>query len=285
MLTALSVGAYVYLANIARETVEPLLQLSIGQDVLRATTSHVAFTILLADIPLVLVVGVAAYVMATVSVRPLAAAREREERFTAEAAHELRTPLATIASVAQAAQGGADQDVALAKIARTAIEASTLVGDLLLLMRESPEGTRLHEPVDLNAIAGFAAADARTLHPELEVTHAVGMNGAYVIGDVGALRRLAINLVANAVEHARSIVEIEVKREGENVMLAVSDDGPGVADADRERIFDRFVKANPAAGGAGLGLAICRKIASTHGGTIVLEDRARFIARFPAAPI
>jgi len=214
----------------------------------------------------------------------LSAAREREERFTAEVAHELRTPLATIASVAQAAQGGRDQDAALAKIARAAIEASTLVGDLLLLMRESPEGTRLHEPLDLNTVAGFAAADARTLRPGLEVMQSMTMNGAYVIGDAGALRRLAVNLIANALEHARSTIAIEVARDGENITFAVSDDGPGVAEADRDRIFDRFVKANPATSGAGLGLAICRKIAAAHGGTLVLEDRARFVVRFPAAP-
>jgi len=284
VLGVLSVAAYMYLANIARETVEPLLQMQIGREVLSATTVHFAFTILVADIPLVLVVGVAAYVMATVSVRPLTAAREREERFTAEVAHELRTPLATIASVAQAAQGGRDQDAALAKIARAAIEASTLVGDLLLLMRESPEGTRLHEPLDLNTVAGFAAADARTLRPGLEVMQSMTMNGAYVIGDAGALRRLAVNLIANALEHARSTIAIEVARDGENITFAVSDDGPGVAEADRDRIFDRFVKANPATSGAGLGLAICRKIAAAHGGTLVLEDRARFVVRFPAAP-
>ena len=283
MLAALSIGAYVYLANIARETVEPLLLLPIGRDVLRATTGHVAFTILLADIPLVLVVGIAAYVMATVSVRPLIAAREREERFTAEAAHELRTPLATIASVAQAAQGGTSQDAALAKIARTAIEASTLVGDLLLLMRETPEGTRLHEPVDVNALADLAARDAATLRPDLRIVRDIADGSAFVIGDERALNRLVGNLVANALRYARSRIDIEVRQEGRAVSLVISDDGVGVADSDTDRIFERFFKADAGGSGAGLGLSICRKIATAHGGTLVLESRARFVARFSAA--
>jgi signal transduction histidine kinase len=280
----LSVGIYAFVANMARETLEPLLILPIGQATLDSTTHRLALAIFFADLPLLVVVGIAAYIMATISVRPLAAAREREQRFTAEAAHELRTPLATIASVAQAARGGTEQDAALDTIASTAIEASTLVGDLLLLMRESPEGPRLHEPVDLSAVAALAAADARILRPEMDVVLSTIKNGAYIIGDAGALQRLARNLVGNAIQHARSQIAIDVKHDGTSVTFAVSDDGTGVADDDRERIFERFVKADPAANGAGLGLAICRKITAAHGGTVVLEERTRFVARFPAAP-
>jgi len=283
VLTALSFGAFLFIANTARETLEPLLVLPIGQATLATTTHRIALAIVVADIPLIVIVGVASYVLATISVRPLARAREREERFAADAAHELRTPLATIASVAQAARGGTAQDQALATIAKTALDAATLVGDLLLLMRDVPLSARLHEPVDLGALASHAAAEARTARPDLTIAYARAAGGAFVIGDASALRRIAINLIENAARHARASIEVSVTRIGSEVVLSVADDGPGVGPDDRERVFERFFKAEPSAAGTGLGLAICRKIAADHGGSIALVDRARFVARFPEA--
>jgi signal transduction histidine kinase len=109
-------------------------------------------------------------------------------------------------------------------------------------------------------------------------------NGAYVIGDERALPRLAHNLLVYAGRHARSRISVSVAVGARNVILTVEDDGDGVAPADRERIFDRFCKAQRHSPGAGLGLAICRHSATRHGGTVALEDRARFVARLPQAP-
>lgn len=257
--------------------------LPIGQATLAATTNRIAFAIVSADIPLIVMVGVASYVLATISVRPLVRARAREERFAADAAHELRTPLATIASVAQAARGGQAQDRALATIAKTALDAAALLGDLLLLMREVPSSARLHEPVDIGMLVSQAATDAQSARPDLSIACARAEGGAFVVGDASALRRIAINLIENAVRHARASIEVSVTRSGSDVVLSVADDGPGVSDGDRERIFERFFKAEPSATGTGLGLAICRKIAADHGGSIALVDRARFVARFPEA--
>jgi two-component system OmpR family sensor kinase len=263
VLGALSVVAYLFFARSAHDVLEPLLALPEGQAAYAATMRRVAETIALFDLPLIAIVGVAAYVLARVSVGPLVSARQREERFAADAAHELRTPLATIAAVAQAARSAETtaQREALVKITAIALEASTLLGDLMALMRDAPDAPRLHEPVDVGALANAVVHDDRPNESPLSVVVSAPPDGAYVIGDERALRQLVRNLLANALRH----------------------DGPGVAPADRERIFDRFFKADADSPGSGLGLAICRHIATQHGGTIALESGSRFVARFPRA--
>jgi signal transduction histidine kinase len=286
VLAALSVGAYLFLARSALETLEPLRALPEGQAAYAAMMRRVAAIIAAFDLPLVAIVGAAAYILARFSVRPLLVAREREERFAADAAHELRTPLATIATVAQAALTGdaAAQSGALTKIANVALDASDLLADLMALMREAPNEKRLHEPVDVGALLTALVCEEQGQAAPLEITLATPAEGAYVIGDARALRQLARNLVVNAMQHARSRVTLRVGVEGRSVVVSVEDDGAGVAPADRERIFERFFKARPDSPGSGLGLAIARHIATRHGGTIGLEDRARFVARLPRAP-
>ncbi len=288
MLIALSIVAYLFVARSAHDTLEPLLALPEGQAAYAATMRRVAATIALFDLPLLVIVGVAAYVSARVAMRPLLLAREREERFAADAAHELRTPLATIAAVAQAARtaDASTQTAALARVADVALDASVLLGDLLALMREAPGEQRLHEPIDVAALVTALVRDDR-LRDERTSAVSIGITtppgGAYVIGDERALRQLAENLVRNALRHAGERVTVDVRCEPRTIVLTVDDDGAGVAPADRERIFERFFKADPNSPGSGLGLAICRHIAARHGGSIVLEDRARFVARIPRA--
>jgi two-component system OmpR family sensor kinase len=285
VLGALSVVAYLFFARSAHDVLEPLLALPEGQAAYAATMRRVAETIALFDLPLIAIVGVAAYVLARVSVGPLVSARQREERFAADAAHELRTPLATIAAVAQAARSAETtaQREALVKITAIALEASTLLGDLMALMRDAPDAPRLHEPVDVGALANAVVHDDRPNESPLSVVVSAPPDGAYVIGDERALRQLVRNLLANALRHARARVTIALTVDARTVALAVDDDGPGVAPADRERIFDRFFKADADSPGSGLGLAICRHIATQHGGTIALESGSRFVARFPRA--
>jgi signal transduction histidine kinase len=285
VLAALSVVAYLFFARSAREMLEPLLGLPEGQAAYASTMRHVAGNIVLFDLPLAAIVGIAAYVLARVSVQPLLQARKREERFAADAAHELRTPLATIAAVAQAAActDEATQSNALAEVVGVALDASTLLGDLLTLMREAPNEARLHEPVDLGALANAIVRDQTLRGAAVPIGLTAPEGGAYVIGDERALRQLVRNLLSNALAHARSRISVDVRAEPRSIVVAVEDDGEGVAAADRERVFDRFFKAQPDSPGSGLGLAICRNIATRHGGTIALEQRARFVARFPRA--
>jgi signal transduction histidine kinase len=115
-----------------------------------------------------------------------------------------------------------------------------------------------------------------------------------VTGEVEGLRRMLRNLIDNALRYAKSGVEVTARREAGEAVLTVSDDGPGIPAADRERAFDRFVRLDDArsrdetgTGGAGLGLAIVLAIARTHGGSARLEGAApglRAVVRLPAAP-
>ncbi|HWT05671.1 MAG TPA: HAMP domain-containing sensor histidine kinase [Xanthomonadales bacterium] len=280
VLIVLDAAAFWYLAGREHDLVEPLLGTPEGNAVYAAALRKNALALALLDLPLLVVAGAAAYVLAAISVRPLVAAREREARFAAEAAHELRTPLARIASVAQSARGAGDaaRDDALERIAATAVEASATIGDLLALVREERVAPRLSEPVDLGALAR-AAVDAASRDG---LRHDAQIAGeSWVEGDERRLRRLVENLLENAARHARTLVRVRVEPDGKRVALSVEDDGPGVAPELRERIFERFVRADDDERGSGLGLAICRAIARAHGGDVVLEERNRFVARLP----
>lgn len=281
MLVALDCAAFWVLAGRYHDLMQPLLGTDVGRAVYDAELRRTALALALLDLPLLLLVGAASYGLAVISVRPLIAAREREGRFAAEAAHELRTPLARIASIAQTARERGDaaaRDDAFARIAATAVDASGTISDLLALVRQERVAPKLSEPVDLGALARSAVDGARNDGVAYDVATDAD---CWVEGDERRLRRLAENLLENANRHARASVRVAVVPDGARVALSVEDDGPGVPAALRERIFERFVRADDDERGSGLGLAICRAIARAHGGDVVLEDRNRFVARLP----
>jgi len=282
ILVVLDAAAFWYLAAREHDVLQPVLSTDVGRSVYDAALRKTALGLALLDVPLLIAAGVASYVLAVVSVRPLVAAREREARFAAEAAHELRTPLARIASTAQTARDQPDQaarDEAFARIAAIAVDASGTISDLLALVREERVAPKLSEPVDLGPLVRGAVDASRADGVAYDV--AVD-EGCWVQGDERRLRRLAENLLENANRHARAAVRVRVAPDGAaRVALTVEDDGPGVPPDMRERVFDRFVRAQDDERGSGLGLAICRAIARAHGGDVVLEDRNRFVARLP----
>ncbi|GAA4980708.1 sensor histidine kinase [Streptomyces hyderabadensis] len=194
---------------------------------------------------------------------------ERQRGFVADASHELRSPIASLRTqleVAAAHPELLDLDGAVADTVRL----QRLAADLLLLARldagERPADAR----VDLAALAR-EAAEGRT---GVRVRGAEGP--VSVAGSRGQLGRVLANLLDNAQRHARSAVEVSVRRDGDTAVVAVADDGEGVPAADRERIFERFVRLDAARsrddGGAGLGLAIARDVAVRHGGTLTVHD-------------
>ena len=281
ILVVLDAAAFWYLSARERDFLQPILFTDVGRSVYDAALRKTALGLALLDVPLLIVAGVASFLLAAVSVRPLVAAREREARFAAEAAHELRTPLARIASVAQTARAGEDEavrDEAFARIAALAVDASGTISDLLALVREERVAPKLSEPVDLGPLVRAAVDASRTNGIAYDV--AAG-EGCWVEGDERRLRRLAENLLENANRYARGAVHVRVAADGQGVALSVEDDGPGVPPGMRERIFERFVRADDDERGSGLGLAICRAIARAHGGDVVLEHRNRFVARLP----
>ncbi|MFE4577567.1 sensor histidine kinase [Streptomyces chartreusis] len=207
---------------------------------------------------------------------------ERQRRFVADASHELRSPIASLRT--QLEVGVAHPELLdLDGAVEDTVRLQGLAADLLLLARldagERPGDARF----DLGALAR-EQAEGRA-----DVT--VEARSAQVAGSRGQVGRVLTNLLDNAARHARSAVTLTVRREGEWVVAAVADDGDGVAEADRERIFERFVRLDEARsrddGGAGLGLAIARDVAVRHGGTLTVgrapAGGALFELRLPQA--
>ncbi|MGA5144806.1 sensor histidine kinase [Streptomyces griseoincarnatus] len=212
----------------------------------------------------------------------LEASVERQRAFVADASHELRSPIASLRTqleVAAAHPELLDLDGAVEDTVRL----QNLAADLLLLARldtgERPAGTR----VDLAALAREAAAGREGV--------TVAAEPVEVSGSRGQLSRVLGNLLDNAERHARERITVTVRREGGAAVVGVADDGEGVAEADRERIFERFVRLDAARsrddGGAGLGLAIARDVAVRHGGTLTAgaapAGGALFELRLPLA--
>ena len=288
VLLALDAGAYAFMAREYASLLGPALSTPEGAAGLARAMRGVTLTIALIDVPLVVVVGAASYVLARASIAPIAAARERERVFAADAAHELRSPLTAIASTAQACVNAdeAGKSKALAEIAGMAIDASAIVSDLLTLARDPGRGALQCEPVDLAAVVARCSREARPLAAARSVALESRPVSAIVDGDERRLRELARNLLENAVRHARRTVRIESRRNGRTCEIVVDDDGDGVAPEARERVFERFYRHAQDGTGTGLGLAIVRWIATAHDGAVTVqtspEGGARFVASIPA---
>ena len=208
----------------------------------------------------------------------------RQRGFVADAAHELRSPIASVRTQLEVALDQPDRAdwPAVAEGAATDVQRlQSLAEDLLLLARFDTEVAVPFDEVDLAAVVR-------------EYCDSVGVacqvdGRAPMRGHTGHLRRLLVNVVDNALRHAASTVLVSVRRRADSVVVVeVLDDGPGIPVADRERAFERFTRLDEArtrdGGGAGLGLAIARDIAVQHGGTLTVGDSpagARLVATFP----
>lgn len=201
----------------------------------------------------------------------LQAASDAQRRFVADASHELRSPLATL-------QVGLDvMTPATPQVTRLRSETdrlARLVADLLLLARADEHGLRPRDgDVDLDDLAYNHRERLAARHPGLKVDAQIAP--VRVRGDLHQLDRVVANLADNAARHARTHIRFVVRCEKQTAHLSVEDDGPGIPTADRERVFDRFVRLDDSRtrddGGSGLGLAIAREIAYGHQGRIVVE--------------
>jgi signal transduction histidine kinase len=245
----------------------------------------------------------------------LARAQQRQRDLVSDTAHELRSPIASIRTQLEVAldhPDGQDWAETARDVHADVLRLAQLAEDLLVLARldEHVSSVRGGErgasargvpvggvPVDVAETAGCVVA--RYAGARVPVVAAAPDAGpCLVAGDRDALDRLLVNLVDNAVRYAKSQVTVAVGREGNWVVLAVADDGPGIPAADRERAFDRFARLDTARsrdgaedGGAGLGLAIVRATAAAYGGTARLEPAVpggeppglRAVVRLPAA--
>ena len=220
----------------------------------------------------------------------LAGVLEAQRRFVADASHELRTPLATIQGNAGLLAHGPDvsDDVRRAAAADIAGESERMsrLTDRLLTLARADSGLDLQlAPVELRPLVAEAARQVAALHPQTSMN--VDADELSVAGDPDALRQLVLILLDNAIRHARSAVSVTLRRQEGWARLAVGDDGAGVPEAEREKIFGRFYKGDTArGGGAGLGLAIARWITDQHGGRILAgTSRAAGAAFFVDLPV
>jgi signal transduction histidine kinase len=245
----------------------------------------------------------------------------RQRSLVSDAAHELRSPLASIRLQLEVALGypeGQDWRETAEGVLEDTMRLARLAEDLLALARLDERGGALarREPVELDQLvpqiaerygeavtvkiagapvgrAGNAVGrpgDAIRAHGTIGPSGDTGQAaGAIVVtGDALDLGRVLVNLVDNALRHTTAPVVVELRTEGADAILTVTDDGPGIPEPDRERVFDRFTRLDSARsrdeGGAGLGLAIVRETVHAHGGAVHLEDASpglRAVVRLP----
>ncbi|NYF17838.1 signal transduction histidine kinase [Microbacterium sp. AK009] len=222
----------------------------------------------------------------------LEGAQLRQRRFVSDASHELRSPLATIRQHAELVRAHPDAETErqLADVVLDEAERMQyLVDDLLLLARldeRGDVGTRTDLDIDDVLLAEASRVrGATTLNVDTSQVHA-----ARVRGNERLIARAIRNVVDNAARHARSGLAFASHASDTGVVVTIDDDGHGIAEADRESVFDRFVRLDQGrdrdSGGSGLGLAIVRQVIVAHGGSVAVESAplggARLIIELPA---
>jgi signal transduction histidine kinase len=223
----------------------------------------------------------------------LEVAGARQDQFVADASHELRSPLANIQvalEVAKAHPVDADWPAVADDVLLQDKRMQTLVDDLLVLARGDGEGEwTWTSPVDLSEVVSDVLASAAFEGAAIRID---ALQPTVVLGGRAELTRVVTNLLDNGVRLAANHVTVPVTSRGRWAELVVADDGPGIAPADRDRVFDRFVRLDEHrsrhGGGAGLGLAIVKELVIAHGGAITIGDAhpgATFSVRLPLAEV
>lgn len=211
--------------------------------------------------------------------RRLSANIDTLRAFVGDAAHQMRTPLAALRAQAQVAADDDPEQLrrSLDAIDRNAAKLSRLLNQMLsdaTVMHRSD--IRRFEAFDLIALIHEAMHDAVPAAARSLVRFQTGLDAAPLEGDPLILSEALKNLIDNALQHGRGMehgLTIALAADATDYGLTVCDHGPGIAPADRARLFERFARGSSARGGAGLGLAIVRRAVESHGGSIVLSDR------------
>jgi two-component system OmpR family sensor kinase len=205
---------------------------------------------------------------------------ERMRRFITDASHELRTPLTTIRGFAELYRQGAarDMEMVMSRVESESRRMGLLVDDLLLLARLDAQRPIEQNRVDLLALASDAVHDAQAIAPKRNITMEVfdGPGTPEVLGDEPRLRQVLGNLVTNALQHTPESADITVRvgTEGDDAIVEVVDEGPGMSQEDALRIFERFYRTDSSrariSGGTGLGLSIVDSLVLAHDGTVTV---------------
>lgn len=226
----------------------------------------------------------------------LGSALSTQRRFMADASHELRTPISILRTAAdvtlsQSGRDEAEYREALAAVLQQASRLTRLVDDMLVLARADGGGyPMVLASVNLAALVTECVRELGARAEDKGIRVQTDLEASTVWGDEALLRRMFSNLLGNALTYTSTggAVEISLARVDSRLVLRVADTGPGIPLDDRERVFERFVRLDPAraAGGAGLGLAIARWVAEAHGGSVRIlssgSDGTVFAANLPA---
>ena len=210
--------------------------------------------------------------------RRLSESLSAQQRFASDAAHELRTPLAAIKLQAQLLSRCKPEDRAkyAARLQQGVARATRLVEQLLTIARLDPENAdKPMSEVDLAAVAASAVEELSQNAHDKAITLTARAEPLTMMGMPDAIHLMVVNLTDNAIRYTpeNGRIEIGVKQKGANAVITVTDDGPGIAPEERERVFERFYRAlGTKVSGAGLGLAIVSRIVAMHGGTIRITD-------------
>jgi signal transduction histidine kinase len=208
---------------------------------------------------------------------------DRQGRFVSDASHELRTPLAasrTRLEVGLLRPADTDWPNTARSLLKENARMARLVDDLLLLARTGESAPEPFRTVDLDEIVLEAAATAR-LRSSIKIS-VNEVSAGRLLGNPDQLRRVVTNLLDNALRYAETEVCVTLGTlntdNGEQIVLRVIDDGPGIAEADRLRIFERFSRLDDdrsrGSGGSGLGLSIVAELVSAHSGTVTADGVA-----------
>jgi signal transduction histidine kinase len=224
----------------------------------------------------------------------LESARNSQRRFVSDASHELRSPITTIRQHAEVALAHPDR-VTAAELAEVVLAEQQrmhrLVEDLLLLARVDEHVPLTRAAVDLDDLAFEEGHRLRSTTSKRVDTS--GVKAVRVQGDADALRRMVRNVGENAVRHASSRVDVTLVERGEEVVLTIDDDGPGIPATERARVLQRFVRLDEARsrdeGGSGLGLSIVDEVVRAHGGSMSIEQSplggARIVITLPVQAV
>ncbi|HEY3336309.1 MAG TPA: HAMP domain-containing sensor histidine kinase [Candidatus Limnocylindrales bacterium] len=250
----------------------------------QATVDQIRFALIVADIAVVILVGAAAWILASRTLRPISEAHARQRRFVADASHEMRTPLAAIRASAEgvlaAPASEADLRRALAVVVESADRLSRLTNDLLLLARadELPSDRRA-VPVDLSVVVAESLDAFAVAHAGFPRTRTTLVADLMVAADPDEIGRIVANLVDNAYRYGGAGTRpprVDTRIVDRDAVVEVSDDGPGIATADLERVFEPFSRLHADAGapeGSGLGLSIARSLARRNVGDLTVTSR------------
>lgn len=284
LLTVFSIIVFTLLSAVIRQDVEPFRE---DPAILAAANRMLmkdAYLLLIANGgALVLVVG-AAFLLARATLRPLEKAITLQRQFTNDASHDLRTPLAVIrtetsAALHQSATLSPDLVERMLIVDVQAQRMERLIDQLLTLSHVDADSALVREPTDLMVVVGSIVRELQPLADARKIDLAFDRReSAVVMGDELKLSQLVGNLVDNAIKYAneRGSIRVGVWQRGDNAFVEVADNGPGIPQAELDRIFLRHHRGEAhrtnGHAGHGLGLPLCRWIAQAHGGDVSVQS-------------